>query len=102
MIYIRCSKNSNIVELVHYKPFDELYGLGKTKEELLQDGFFVDYIPEPEQIKGKTAVLKANLDDKILYYEYVDKPLTPEEELKQRIELMQQALDDLLLSGGAE
>lgn len=64
--------------------------------------------PAPNQI-GKTARLCLDIESRELYYDYVDRPLTPEEkvqlleqenqELKNRIDLMQQALDDLLLGG---
>lgn len=58
--------------------------------------------PLPETKTGKNAVLYINLETNQLWYEYVDRPLTPEEELqqlKERQALMQQALDDLLLGG---
>lgn len=87
------------VGFVHNMPFDEVNGLGKTEEELRQIGALVDEIPEPEQIEGKIAVMYYNPQTNSVYYEYIDRPLTPEEELRQRIELMQQALDNLLLGG---
>jgi hypothetical protein len=59
----------------------------------------VDEIPEPQQIEGKIPVMYYNPQTNNVYYEYIDRPLTPEEELRQRIELMQQALDDLILGG---
>jgi hypothetical protein len=99
MIYIRVNEE-NVVTFQHFFPFDEKLGLGKSREELEQEGFFVDSIPEPQEIEGKIPVLKFNGTE--LYYEYVDRPLTPEEELeqlKERIEIMQQAMDELLLGG---
>jgi hypothetical protein len=88
------------VGFVHNMPFDEEYGLGKTEDELRQIGALVDEIPEPEQIEGKMAVMYYNPQTNRVYYEYIDRPLTPEEELQRRIDLMQQALDELLLNGG--
>ena len=87
------------VGFVHNLPFDEVHGLGKNEEELRQIGALVDEIPEPEQLENKIAVMYYNPQTNSVYYEYIDKPLTPEEELRQRIELMQQALDSLLLGG---
>ncbi|MED4971367.1 hypothetical protein [Parageobacillus toebii] len=51
---------------------------------------------------GKEAVLYVNLETNELFYEFEDRPLTPEEKLKQLEEqqkLIQQALDELLLGG---
>ncbi|PIC05481.1 hypothetical protein CS060_04175 [Anoxybacillus flavithermus] len=87
------------VGFIHCIPFDEEHGLGKTEEELRQIGALVEDIPEPEQVEGKTPVMYYNPQTNSVYYEYIDRPLTPEEELRQRIELMQQALDALLLGG---
>lgn len=87
------------VGFVHHVPFDEEHGLGKNEEELRQIGALVDTVPEPEQIAGKIPVMYYNPQTNSVYYEYIDKPLTPEEEMRQRIELMQQALDSLLLGG---
>jgi hypothetical protein len=50
----------------------------------------------------KNPVLYCNPQTKEVWYEYEDRPLTPEEEIQQlkvRQALMQQALDDLLLGG---
>jgi hypothetical protein len=108
MIYIEV-ENDGSIKFVHYKPFDEKDGLGKTEEELQQTGYLVESIPEPEAIPGKVPILKFDKNNKELYYEYIDRPLTTEEklqlieqenqDLKNRIELMQQALDELLLGG---
>lgn len=83
----------------HYKPFDEQYGLHRTQEELEQEGILVENLPNPEAIPYKNPVLYCNPQTKEVWYEYEDRPLTPEEEMRQRIELMQQALDALLLGG---
>jgi hypothetical protein len=102
MKYFEYDKNTGKVTFIHHMPFDEEYGLGKTPEELRQTGVLVDEIPtsptEPAPI-GKSYVLKYDDVSKTLNYVLEDRPLTPEEELRQRIELMQQALDDLLLGG---
>jgi hypothetical protein len=107
MIFIKVDESSKNVTFIHYQPFDSVHGLGKTQEHLEQEGYLVDSIPEPQEVEGKIPVLK--FDGTNLYYEYVDRPLTPEEklqlleqenqDLKNRVELMQQAMDELLLGG---
>lgn len=37
------------VEFVHHVPFHEKHGMGKTKEQLLQEGYFVEHIPTPAE-----------------------------------------------------
>lgn len=110
MIYVEYENRNGkcVVTFIHYFPFDEVHGLGKTKEELEQSGLFVDEIPDPEE-NGKIPQLLVNPDTKELWYEYLERPLTLEEklqlieqensELKQRIEIIQQALDELILGG---
>ena len=44
MIYIR-TENGRIT-FTHYMPFDPVYGLGKTEEELKKTGYLVEVIPE--------------------------------------------------------
>jgi hypothetical protein len=48
---------------------------------------------------GKVYVLKYDEATNTLNFVLEDRPLTPEEELQQRINLIQQALDDLILGG---
>lgn len=93
MIYLKL--NGSDIEFTHFKPFDKVDGLGKTEEELLSDGILVDSIPEPEPIEGKAPVLK--YDGTNLYYEYVDAPLTPEEQTKQEIESLKAQNAQMLL-----
>ncbi|MBY0596066.1 hypothetical protein [Bacillus bingmayongensis] len=109
MIFVRLTSDGDI-ESIHYMPFDERYGLGKTEEELRIEGILVEALPAKEELKGKEAVLKYD-PVKGFYYEYVDIPLSPEQqeldELKRNQELMQQALDELIITnstpeGGVE
>jgi hypothetical protein len=58
------------------------------REDLLPEedrvgGFLVESIPEPEQIEGKIPKLKVDSEQKQIYYEYVDKPVSPEEKIVQ-------------------
>jgi hypothetical protein len=88
------NENIKTVTSIHYQP-------QLLPQEVASKGIEISEseIPTPQDIIGKIPVLKYNTTNHTLFYEYVDRPLTPEEELRQRIELMQQALDDLLLGG---
>lgn len=62
---------------------------------------FYDSLPPKENIEGKYADLRKDTEGN-LYWEYFDLPKTQEEiilELEQRVQTMQQALDDLVLGG---
>jgi hypothetical protein len=81
MIYLEYNENGDVTYR-NGMPFDEIHGLGKTKGELEQTGILVDVIPDPDtSLTTKNAILKINLLDKTLFYEYIDRPLTQEEEL---------------------
>ena len=77
------------ITFTHFMPFDEQYGMGKTEEELLKEGYLIDEIPDPEQKEGKTAEAHYT-PERGYYYEYIDTPPAPEEtgiaELKEKIE----------------
>ncbi|OAJ73534.1 hypothetical protein AYJ08_13965 [Brevibacillus sp. SKDU10] len=97
MIYIE--HENSVVTFVHYMPFDEVNGLGKSSEELQTTGLLVDSIPQPEA-NGKIPKLFINPKTQELWYEYTDRPLSPEEEivrLKAQLKITQDALDALLL-----
>jgi hypothetical protein len=58
--------------------------------------------PDPTVEIGKIPNLFYNTETGQLFYEYTERPLTPEEELKQVKEkqaLMQQAIDELIFGG---
>lgn len=87
LIYVKLNSDSHI-ESIHYMPFDETHGLGKTKEELESEGgIFVESVPEPENRPGKSATLKFSETDG-LYYEYIDRPPTPEEVASQQMDYL--------------
>ena len=90
------------VTVIHYMPFHAVHGLGKSKEELEQTGFFVASVPDEEFVQGKISKLKFNEGMGELYYEYVDAPPSEQDKLAQlekRQELIQQMLDELILGG---
>ncbi|URN85887.1 hypothetical protein [Acetobacterium wieringae] len=96
MIYFRTNKDSNLVELIHYKPFDKNYGLGKTEEELGLEGFLVESIPEPEEIEGKIAVMYYTEADGFIF-QYEDIPKTAEQIQAEAIESLRNDLNSAII-----
>ena len=66
-------------------------------EELLNKGNYITAtnIEEPEQKTGKTALPYCNPETGDFWYEYVDRPLTQEEILNQKIQNQEQAIAEL-------
>ena len=93
-IYIRADKKTRVVTFVHRRPFDPVHGLGETRENLLKTGFFVNEYPEPETTIGKRAIAYYDHERKKVYYEYEVIPFTE----KKRLDIMEDALNDLLFS----
>lgn len=89
MIFLTIDNDIGKINLIHYKPFDSKYGLGKTQSQLEQEGILVDSIPEPEQIEGKQAILYYD-ETQELYYQYEDVP-------KTKKDLQQEMIDQLIL-----
>ncbi|MCU5173785.1 hypothetical protein [Bacillus paranthracis] len=96
MLFIKLSKTGSI-EFIHHDPLNPYYGLG-TEEELKEleangEGVLLDKLPDVQGTPGKQAVLKYD-KEKGLYYEYVDVPITPEQEVqdlkKQQEELLKE------------
>lgn len=109
MIYLgdlqKVTDTKSKVGFVHFMPLDAESGLHKTIDELNTTGVLVEVLPQAEKIDGKNAVLCVNPQTKEIFYEYVDIPLTPEEEMRRKIEeqqkkidLQQQAIDDLVMN----
>ncbi|WP_207653319.1 hypothetical protein [Clostridium cochlearium] len=94
MIFIKVN-NCNQVNYTHYMPFHEKHGLGKTQEQLEQEGILVDSIPEPKQIEGKAPILYCNPETKELWYEYEDIPPTPEDLQQEKIQALEQSMAEL-------
>lgn len=81
MKFIRIEGND--VSFIHHIPFDTKHGLGMSKEQLLQEGFLVEAIPNPLDQTGKVPVMKFNKSTNEVYYEYEERPLTTEEQMQQ-------------------
>ena len=62
------------VTFTHYLPFDPVYGLGKTEEELKKTGYLVEAIPEytGEVPEGKAPELR--YDGTAFSWELIDLP----------------------------
>lgn len=100
------TENTKVV-FTHFMPFDEKYGMKKTEEELLKEGYLIDEIPEPEQQEGKIAEAHYT-PEKGYYYEYVDIPVQSDptdietlqkevEDLKTQLAITQDALDAVIM-----
>lgn len=106
MIYLylleKKSDTDVIVRGQHHAPFDPVDGLGKTEVELSKQGYLVESLPTP--IEGKKPILHINPTNKEVWYTYEEIQIPKEqtiEELKAKIDLIQSAMDDLILVGGA-
>ena len=87
------------VQLIHNMPFDEVNGLGKTEEELLQIGALVEDIPQVEVPNDKNILYKYNQVDNTVTYELVDRQLTVEEQNSkdiQNLKLSNMAQDEMI------
>lgn len=79
----------NLVLRTNYVPFDDTFGEHKTREELLQIGYFVDEIPIPGYKKGYITKQYFNPLTKKFSEEYVIS------EEKTEIELLQENVNSL-------
>jgi hypothetical protein len=80
------------VMLIHYMP-EQLEPARRAQ------GIELDEIPEPEVREGKAPLPYINPQTGEFWYEYVDRPLTPEES----IPLLEQAILELtMLMGGSQ
>ncbi|NFM47521.1 hypothetical protein FDB72_15575 [Clostridium botulinum] len=89
----KIEENKIKAKFIHYMPFDNVYGLHKTKEELEQEGILIENIPEPKYIENKQAIMYWNPVDKQIFYEYEDDPKS-DEGLEQQAELNAKLLKD--------
>lgn len=95
------------VTLISSNNRDDVIGFGDTKEELEKKGILLEELPTIDYLgEGKVAVAFVNPTTKEFWYEYVERPLTLEEEnvqLTKRVEEAENAiiaLMDMQLMGG--
>lgn len=93
MIFIRTEDNK--IVYTHYMPFDETYGLGKTEDELKQDGYLVDDIPSYEGEVPEGKIPEVRYDGKSFSWVMVNKPKSREEDLNETIESLKARIAEL-------
>lgn len=93
MIYFQTNTIGQLV-YIHYKPFDEKYGLHKTETELLKTGYLVESLPTytGEIPDGKLPELRYNGTS--FSWEMVDAP-EPEPEPETEYEKLRAELESL-------
>ncbi len=100
MIMLWTKKETDIkffVSGVHYQPFDNANGLGKTKETLEAEGcIFVEKLLEPTINNNSIFKLYINPLTKEQWYEYSDIPKTEIELLKQQIDGLNIAMANMI------
>lgn len=94
-VFIRGDKidDTNIaVSFQHFAPLDKKDGL---TEEQLAEGFLVDEIPEPEEVKGARPLLCYNTEEKKCYYKYVEVKVVPQitlADVNEKVDVLMQLL----------
>ncbi|HBE9553490.1 hypothetical protein [Clostridioides difficile] len=98
-------KEGNIykVNLIHNMPFDQTYGLNKSTQELELNGVLVNEVLEVEQREGFASIMYVDKTTKEITYEYVEIPLTPEQEALKKVKELEQEnanINYALMMGG--
>jgi hypothetical protein len=96
MKYIKTDNANDRLMYINNFPFDTKHGLGKTEEELLQDGFLVEDIPKPEQIEGKSATTYYTTEQGF-WFEYADIPKTPEQIQAEKIDQLNTDMNSAIM-----
>lgn len=86
MVFLK-TENERVI-YSHYMPMHGKHGLGKTEEELLEEGILVESVPDPVDTPGKSPVLYCS-DEGVMWYTYED-ILVPEDIIKNDIETLRQ------------
>lgn len=88
----KVDENNIKVTLQHFAPLDKKDGL--TPQQLAE-GFLVDEIPEPEEVKNAMPVLHYNITEGKCFYKYVEVKIVPQvtlAEVNDKVELLMQLL----------
>lgn len=96
MVFIRIQKITNEkaqVMFIHNIP-------NELSEEEKSTGILLETIPKEQYMEGKIAVPYYYYTTNEVVYEYIDRQKTQEELINEKMNLMQKAIDDLLLNGG--
>lgn len=87
MVYFQTDSNG-MVTFIHYVPFDETYGLGKSEEELQSSGYLVESLPEYTEILPEGKIPRLYYDGSEFSWQLEDAPKSEStriDELEQRI-----------------
>lgn len=101
MIYIQTDKDTNLITMIHYMPFDPQHGMKDddgvllTEEQLKETGFLVDALPKAEYIQGKRAIIYYTEADGFTV-KYVDVPKVDYPNVPQA--MTEKIQDDLTLA----
>lgn len=98
MIYIQIDQDNKVL-FTHNMPFDEQYGLNKTEQELLLDGYLIDSVPEIPVVDKKIGSYVYNADTNSLDIVYSDRPQRQEEKIETLEEQNAQMLLALVMGG---
>jgi hypothetical protein len=89
---IKVTNTKFSVGYIHYLPFDEVHGLGKTVDELQATGLLVEQLPTPEN-NGKQAMLYVNPVTSTFFYEYTELQKTSAQEMAEEIVVLKAKLE---------
>lgn len=95
MVFIKTENDK--VTYMHYMPFDKIYGLGKTKAELLRDGYLVDAIPNYEGEVPDDKIAELRYNGTKFSYVLIDKPKSKTQEKIASLESQLEATNEALL-----
>ncbi len=94
--FTKITDEKYIINSIHFYPFDDVYGLHKSKEEIENEGgVFIDNIPEPKKIEGKLPSRYWNPKTQKIFYEFEDVPKHEEEIQEERIEKLEKENQEL-------
>lgn len=95
MVFIKTENDK--VTYMHYMPFDKTYGLGKTEDELKQDGYLVDAIPNYEGEVSDDKIAELRYNGTKFSYVLIDKPKSKIQEKITSLESQLEATNEALL-----
>lgn len=81
-VFIRAD-NNGMVTYTHYRPFDKVVGMNKSRNELLKEGHLVPNIPEPKLLDGYRSVAYYDRTTNEVYHKYVEIPKTTDDKVKE-------------------
>lgn len=97
MIYItnleKVNEGKYTIGIIHYRPFDNNYGLGKTEGQLREEGRLVELPQKLPYLEGKDQVMYYSPLENKCFWEYVDIPTIQENFLEELDNQMNYNLD---------